>query len=59
MARYLGLAELGEAPTPADLLARFTPDRLPLEPTVWPPGEARTAPSKTRYLAHNRTSPDG
>jgi hypothetical protein len=34
MARYLGLAELGEAPTPADLLARFTPDRLPLEPTV-------------------------
>ena len=34
MARSLGLAELGEAPTPADLLARFTPDRLPLEPTV-------------------------
>ena len=35
MARSLGLAELGEAPTPADLLARFAPDRLPLEPTVW------------------------
>ncbi len=37
MARSLGLAELGEAPTPADLLARFAPDRLPLEPTVWSP----------------------
>jgi glutamyl-tRNA synthetase len=40
MVRSLGLAELGETPTPADLLARFAPDRLPLEPTVWSPGHA-------------------
>ena len=40
MAHSLGLAELGEAPIPADLLARFVPDRLPLEPTVWSPEQA-------------------
>ena len=40
MVRSLGLAELGETPTPADLLARFAPDRLPLEPTVWSPDHA-------------------
>jgi glutamyl-tRNA synthetase len=40
MARTLSLAELGEAPSPTDLLARFAPDRLPLEPTVWPPEQA-------------------
>jgi glutamyl-tRNA synthetase len=44
MARSLGLAELGEAPTPSDLLARFAPDRLPLEPTVWSPEQVRTTP---------------
>ena len=49
MAHSLGLAELGETPTPADLLARFAPDRLPLEPTVWPPDQTRTTPPK----AHN------
>jgi glutamyl-tRNA synthetase len=40
MARSLGLAEPGERPTPADLLARFDPARLPLEPTVWSPETA-------------------
>jgi glutamyl-tRNA synthetase len=50
MARSLGLAEPGEAPTPTDLLASFAPDRLPLEPTVWSPEQARTTPPKT----HNR-----
>ncbi len=44
MARSLDLAELGEAPTPSDLLARFAPDRLPLEPTVWFPEQVRTTP---------------
>jgi glutamyl-tRNA synthetase len=38
MARSLGLAEPGERPAVADLLARFDPDRLPREPTVWNPG---------------------
>ncbi len=37
MARSLGLAEPREKPTTADLLARFDPDRLPREPTVWSP----------------------
>jgi glutamyl-tRNA synthetase len=46
MARSLGLAEPGEAPTPSDLLARFAPDRLPLEPTVWFPEQVRTTPPK-------------
>ena len=50
MARSLGLVELGEAPTPSNLLARFAPDRLPLEPTVWSPEQVRTTPPKT----HNR-----
>ena len=38
MARSLGLAEAGERLTVGDLLARFDPDRLPREPTVWEPG---------------------
>jgi glutamyl-tRNA synthetase len=53
MARSLGLAEPGEAPTPADLLASFAPDRLPLEPTAWPPEQARTTPPKTHNRARN------
>jgi glutamyl-tRNA synthetase len=40
MARSLGLAEAGEMPTTDDLLARFDPDRLPREPTVWSPDSA-------------------
>ena len=40
MARTLGLAEAGETPTPDELLARFDPDRLPREPTVWAPEPA-------------------
>ncbi len=35
MATSLGLAEPGERPSLPDLLARFDPDRLPREPTVW------------------------
>lgn len=35
MASSLGLAEPGETPTPEELLARFDPGRLPIEPTVW------------------------
>ena len=46
IAHSLGLAELGEAPTLADLLARFAPDRLPLEPTVWSPEQAQAAPPR-------------
>jgi glutamyl-tRNA synthetase len=38
MARSLGLAGRGEKPTLADLLSRFDPGRLPLEPTIWSPG---------------------
>lgn len=38
MAVSFGLAEPGERPTPADLLSRFDPSRLPREPTVWDPG---------------------
>jgi glutamyl-tRNA synthetase len=30
-----GLAERGERPSPADLVARFDPGRIPREPTVW------------------------
>ena len=37
MALSLGLGGPGEKPTPADLLERFDPARLPLEPTVWSP----------------------
>jgi glutamyl-tRNA synthetase len=37
MASSLGLAETGERTTPADLLARFDPARLPREPTVLVP----------------------
>jgi glutamyl-tRNA synthetase len=37
MACSLGLAEQGEKPDPTDLLERFDPTRLPLEPTVWSP----------------------
>ena len=40
MALSLGLAEAGETPTPEDLLARFDPDSLPREPTIWSPGPA-------------------
>ena len=35
LARSLGLAEPGEKPSAVDLLARFDPDRLPREPSVW------------------------
>jgi glutamyl-tRNA synthetase len=38
MAATLGLAEPGENPVPGDLLARFDPDLLPREPTVYAPG---------------------
>jgi glutamyl-tRNA synthetase len=37
LARSLGLAEPREKPSAADLLARFDPDRLPCEPSVWSP----------------------
>jgi glutamyl-tRNA synthetase len=37
MARTIGLASDGETPSPNDLIARFDPDRLPYEPTVWSP----------------------
>ncbi len=35
MARSLGLAEAGERPSAADLVERFEPERLTLEPTVF------------------------
>lgn len=38
MARSLGLAEPGEKPAIDGLLARFDPEKLPREPTVWDPG---------------------
>ncbi|HEV2092418.1 MAG TPA: tRNA glutamyl-Q(34) synthetase GluQRS [Rubrobacter sp.] len=38
MARSLGLAEPGEKPGIGDLLSRFDPEKLTLEPTVWYPG---------------------
>ena len=37
MARSLGLAAAGERPSPAELLERFDPANLPLEPTIWSP----------------------
>jgi len=37
MARSLGLTEPGEKMSPADLLCRFDPKKLPREPTVWSP----------------------
>jgi glutamyl/glutaminyl-tRNA synthetase len=40
MARTLGLARLGEKPSPDDLIARFDPERLPCEPTVFSPENA-------------------
>ncbi len=40
MARSLGLARAGEMPSPDDLIARFDPERLPREPTVWSPKTA-------------------
>ena len=40
MARTLGLSEKGETPSPSDLVARFEPERLPREPTVWSPQPA-------------------
>lgn len=38
MAESLGLAEPGESPSLDEILARFVPDLLPTEPTVWRPG---------------------
>lgn len=35
MAHTLGLARVGEIPSPDDLVAHFDPQRLPREPTVW------------------------
>jgi glutamyl-tRNA synthetase len=40
IAHSLGLAAPGERPAPADLLARFVPISLPLEPTFWSPETA-------------------
>ena len=40
MARSLGLAWVGETPSPDDLIASFDPERLPREPTVWSPETA-------------------
>ena len=40
MAASLGLAEPGEEPSPAELLARFDPSRLPAEPTIYSPEPA-------------------
>jgi glutamyl-tRNA synthetase len=40
MARSLGLAWAGETPSPDDLIARFDPQRLPREPTLWSPQSA-------------------
>jgi glutamyl-tRNA synthetase len=37
MARSLGLARAGETPSPGELIARFDPERLPREPTLWSP----------------------
>ena len=42
MARSLGLAAPKETLAPTDLLGRFDPGRLPLEPTVWSPGIRRS-----------------
>jgi glutamyl-tRNA synthetase len=40
MARSLGLAWVGEPPSPDGLIASFDPERLPREPTVWSPETA-------------------
>jgi glutamyl-tRNA synthetase len=40
MAISLGLGRAGETPSPNDLVARFDPDSLPREPTVWSPESA-------------------
>ena len=40
MARTLGMAEPGERPTAVDLLSRFNPEQLPLEPAMWTPETA-------------------
>jgi glutamyl-tRNA synthetase len=45
MARTLGLAEAGETPSLDDLVARFEPEHLPREPTVWSPQPAARGPS--------------
>ena len=45
MARTLGLAEAGEKPSMDDLVARFEPEHLPREPTVWSPRQAARGPS--------------
>ena len=40
MARTLGLAGVGETPSLDNLIARFEPERVPREPTVWAPEPA-------------------
>ena len=40
MTRSLDLAGVGEMPSLDDLLARFDPERLPREPTIWSPESA-------------------
>ena len=53
MARSLGLASAGEMPPPNDLIARFDPDRLPREPTVWSPETAQSEPhAMVPFLCH-------
>ncbi len=43
MARTLGLAEPGETVVARDLIPRFDPASLPLEPTVWSSGDEHPA----------------
>ena len=43
LASSLGLAEPGERPTAAGILARFDPERLPREPWTWRPGRPTSA----------------
>lgn len=38
MASSLNLAEPGETPSPEELLVRFDPEGLPMEPTIWSQG---------------------
>jgi hypothetical protein len=59
MARSFGLAELGETPTPADLLARFAPGHLPLEPTSGLRSKHERYLPKTRDRVHDRTPTAG
>jgi len=50
MARSLGLASVGETPSPNDLIARFDPDRLPREPTSGRPRPRYEARSMVPFL---------